>query len=825
MLSLRLAALTLKKKKDTSIVLMVFILLAVMFMIMGISVNNRAENLFFHKTQELQSAHFLVPCTANTYRMEYENYILEKEDIECFEKEEVVFMPTITNNRNELELGAFFFDKDAERKIAPLILIEEDSSIPEDKAIYVPIQLKSENVLLGQDYTIHYKGKDWSFVVAGYFQTTSYSNINSGFYKYFVSGKVYQQMSNEVGKAYMLSTRFQGSEEEIAALSEQVKKGFLQNTQYASDTKIILQEALDYKTMRERSILNLMIGNALLFGISILICIVVSFIMMNYIKEDIHKATTDLGTLQAIGYTLGQIRKAYLLEYGIIGLFGGVLGIVASYLGMTFLKPFLTNLCGFIWPDFFHPAEDAISFCIILILTLVVCVISIRSLKDLTPVDALTRRREGKSRYAASTPLQKGRFSLNFQMALKNVQIYKKNNLLFSLIVAISSFAIGMTLIIYLNFSAHTDALLQITGIELTDLQIKTMQGCDLDSFSKELEAYPEVRKSNKTSTGGYLKYEQEKVTTIIVEDYDKLEFVKPYEGDLPRTDNEVLISSELSTQSGMKTGDSIRLSANGVEKSFMVSGVIASTNGFVVYMTYDGIRLLHPEFAYDCIELYLEEQADAEEFIAFLQQTYKNSSDFSSTSIAEEKIARLLSDYHVSSVSYSIWKDGVEICSGNSSAFRISDITKMKSFAEGQIASYSEILSTIVLIVFITMLIVIGGVLRVMCKAEVKKNRKDYGVLKALGYTTGDIVRQLSARFLITSIAGSLLGTFMALLLAPSMFRLLFSMMGVTQITVNGYPMILLLYSCVLSIVLYLVTLLNAYSIKAISAYELMSE
>lgn len=825
MLSFRLALFSIKKRKEAYLVVTLFIIFAVMFMDLGISVYQRANKMFFEKTEELHETHFIAPCTSKTFRTEYKDYIESAEGVVCFEQEEAVFMPSSTNNCNDLKMGAFLYDCDAKRQIAPFSLIREDTTIPREQAIYVPIQLEAENVQLGKPYELTYRGTTYSFIVAGYFETTTYCNINCGFYKYFVPKETYQRIADEVGKAYMLTARFAGNEQEVIKLSETLKTSFLNDTTYASDQQNLLQNALSYDDMHVRTILNLLIGVAMIFGISLLIFIVVAVMIMNNVREDINRSMESIGTLQSMGYTLTQIRRSYLYEYLLLGGTGGLLGVLASYIGNLVMGPFLTSLSGFVWKGYIHPIGDLVAVAVMLCLVSMVSTIAVKRLKGLTPVATLNQRNGSSRGYRCFYPLQNGRLSLNLHIAVKNLFVYLKSNLVYASIVAIGSFAIGVAILLFLNFTVHTDALLSVTGFAVADLQVKVSQGCDAAAFSEEIAQMNGVRKTNISATGDFLKYNNETITTLIEEDFDKIEYVNPYEGSFPQTKNEVLISAMLSEASGKGVGDSITLCANGIERDYLVSGIFSSTNGFVAYMNQPAIRLLYPDFLFNCVDIYLEEGITSDDFQEHLQSLYKVSVDHESESVAEQKIARLLADYGVSSVSYSIWKDGVEICSGDSSAFQIADITDLKGFASAQLRIYARNLSSLVVVVFITMLLICGCVLQVTTKNEIRKNRTEYGTLKALGYTTGDITTQVTLRFLLTTVIGCLLGALLAFSLTPMMFSSLFKLMGVTQISMNGYPFILLLCNALLSFMLYLVARVTCRRISTITAYELLTE
>lgn len=63
----------------------------------------------------------------------------------------------------------------------------------------------------------------------------------------------------------------------------------------------------------------------------------------NTMVMSIYERTREIGVMKVIGASLGDIRKLFLLESGMIGFFGGVIGIVFSY-GVSYLL----NTTGFV---------------------------------------------------------------------------------------------------------------------------------------------------------------------------------------------------------------------------------------------------------------------------------------------------------------------------------------------------------------------------------------------------------------------------------------------------------------------------------------------
>lgn len=61
------------------------------------------------------------------------------------------------------------------------------------------------------------------------------------------------------------------------------------------------------------------------------ILIITIFVMIrNRIANNIEEQMTNIGTMGALGYTSKQVIGMYILEYGILAIIGGVLGIIGA---------------------------------------------------------------------------------------------------------------------------------------------------------------------------------------------------------------------------------------------------------------------------------------------------------------------------------------------------------------------------------------------------------------------------------------------------------------------------------------------------------------
>lgn len=845
MIITRLSLANLKKKKGASITLIIIIVLATTLLSIGITLLSKTESIYEHKEKVLNGPQFVAMSSANTYKKDYEDFVFNDDRVALAEKEEVIYMPTTKNNKNTLELRAVIFNLDTNRKIAPLIPIDEDTTIPKEKAIYVPLMLKSYNVTVGDDYDIIYKGKTYSFIVAGFFESTYFSTSTNGTLKYFVPKESFEALYSEIGRATILSARFKETGNGSKAVSEDFAHDFKNsvNKQTVSGEADIFY--LSSATLKSDYMSFISIDAAIIIALALVICIIILSVIYNRVVESIDECMQNIGILGSIGYTTKQIMVSFILEYLLLSIVGFIVGIILSYSIDPILSRFL-NSTGMIWNSGIHIPEDILCLCIVLFsIGFIAFLGSIRIIK-LPPVKALNKATDNHRFKKNRCPLHKGVSSIHIRIGMKNLFSNIKSNISFTLIVAGGIFAIGLSLVMYMNFAVDKSALLKMTGFELSDLQISVTKHTDTKKFANELLAMREVRKTNLSDVTT-AKLENNDIQVIVSDNFNAMEVLSTYEGVLPRYDNEIAITGVMSNKLHKGIGDAVRVTAGGKTQEYYITGIYQTTNnsGYMSILPMDGIKKLCPQYEIGQIDIYLKEGVNKELFKEKLRSIYKvavkddnlskGSKNNTSTTenekyskakaVAEEKISKLLADYGITSASYTVMQDGKVILSGDSSAYKINEITDLKDYISGQLDSLGSMISVMVTVIAVITFLVIGGILSITINSLIRKKREEYGIYKAIGYTTKELVRQLSIEFVITSMIGTILGSIATLLLSNSILQLLFTNIGLTRLTLNINIVALIILGGCLIIFIYLMALVKAYKIKKITAYELITE
>ncbi|MDD5934456.1 MAG: ABC transporter permease [Clostridiales bacterium] len=843
MLITRLAFANMRKKKGTSITLVIFILLATMCFNIGMKLGDKCDNLVMEKVQELSAPDFVASCNVTKYKQKYETYLLKDPRVAKIEKDEVIYMPTTKNNKNTLELGAVMFNCNTNREIAPMHLVKEDTSVPADQAIYVPMILQGFDVKLGDAFSLTCKGKQYDFIVAGFFETTYYGTSLSGMLKYFVTDEGFQRLYAEVGRAMVLSVQLEGSYSERLHMLSDFQKEFKDNTDFNSSLDNMLLKCVDLHEMKDSCMAVLAVISALLIAFAMILCIVILVVIVNRVIEHIEENMQNIGVLQAMGYTSKHIIGSVVVEFGLLSLIGCILGTALTYIVLPTVKNVFTMASGLETSFPFTAWIDLICIGIVVFAILIATGLTSLRILQYPPVKALNKGMKSHHFGKNICPLYKGVGKVHFRIAVKNIFENKKQNIMFTLVLACSTFVVSLMIIVYINFATDRTMMFQMLGMELSDVQVEVTKQTDIMEFSEELLQMEEVRKTNLSDLLAVTvdDIEASAITSI---DFSKTETLKPYRGTLPKYENEVVLTGVMLKLLKKDLGDTVTISAEGRAKEFYIVGEFQSTNenGKMLILPYDGVIQIRPQYKIRRIDVYLNDGYDKDQFKEKLRTIYKvavkeegttdnlatvdENAKYSAASLkAEEKIAKLLENYGIDSISYTVMLDGKVILAGDSYDYKIADLGDYIEFGSGQLDTFSSMTVGLVGVVALISLVIIGGILSITIKSMIRKKRVEYGIYKALGYTTKEIVYQISMNYAISALIGVLIGIVSVLMFGNKLLEFFFQGMGLTQLGFAiPYPVVLLLGIGLIAYT-YGIAIWKAYQVKKITAYDLLIE
>ena len=143
---------------------------------------------------------------------------------------------------------------------------------------------------------------------------------------------------------------------------------------------------------------------------------------------------------------------------------------------------------------------------------------------------------------------------------------------------------------------------------------------------------------------------------------------------------------------------------------------------------------------------------------------------------------------------------------------------------AEGM-ASYQNIVAIMGATMLVITLFVVALVLYFVISSSVIRKKRELGIQKAIGFTTFQLMNQLSISFIVPIIIGALIGSTLGALYTNSLMSITMKSAGVMRagFIVNQYWIVIF---CIATIVFsYFLSMFITLRIKKISAYSLVTE
>lgn len=824
-----------KKKRDTfSLVLLIF--LATMLLVSAVAVRFTISDFYFQSNERLNAPHYTVSIPNNRYQEKYLEYLTNDSRVNQTDLVECAAMygASYEVNGGEAFIYAYFFSTETESEILPFSLVEQAGQNPEN-GIYVPYFFKNNGYNLGDMVSFDYNGMVYQYEIAGYFETTWFGSSVNNMVFFYLPGAAYQQLYSEIGGGKLLSARLNDLDE-----LKQLRTDFKQQTGLVAEAagRNVSCFDTDYFEMMSVSVIMPNIATMIMLAFAMIIFLIVFLVMRFRIYSYIEDHMKNIGVMEAIGYTRKQIRGILAAEYAVITLMGGVAGILAAYPLIRNIGQFVSGFMGVKWVMGNYLIINIISLLLIMLLVVLITMLCSRRILTLTPVAAL-RGGMGNHNFRKNYfPLGKASSSVQFQLAWKGIMANFRQYLMVGIILAAVSAAVSYTCLLYYNMSGKDSAIYKTLGMESAQVTVGVAKHQDLEAIRAQLLAREEVRKTSMYITSSCL-IDDYNVSVNISDDFEQLEMVQVYEGSFPRHDNEIVISGTLSKAINKKIGDLVNVTNNGVTAEYLISGYTQTLNnlGITGILSLDGIRRIVPSFEPNEFNLYLHPGFKTDQFIEQLEQDYQVLSPSEQADInmmsseermkyqADQKISKLLTMYGVDSADYSLSVNGEVVFSGSSSSFQLQQIDNLELFIETNLGSFIAMVGALVLIIMIATLFIITLILYLVIRYMLLKRRQEFGVLKAMGYTSKQLRMQIALGFMPVCAAGILSGCLIARISLNAVWNMLLAPVGVCRLEFSGNMMLMAALAAGLLLFVFILSYLLSAKIKQITAYELFTE
>ena len=517
-----------------------------------------------------------------------------------------------------------------------------------------------------------------------------------------------------------------------------------------------------------------------------LIAMVVCLVMIIFtINNNIDRDVKNIGALRAVGHTTSQVRTALLVEYLLIGFFGTAVGIGASYIVMPVIdEKFLRSVSGIAWENTLYPCMMSLIFGGFLAAIFLVVILSTRKLQNLHPATALRFGLQANTFTKNHLPLADTRGRLNPLLAAKSMLQSKGQNLIVLGIVTVVGFMTIFSGILFYNTRVDITRFQRLVNGDvpdgIADVSVKNEE--EYGEMRDKIAGLPGVSQAYGLSWHNVSVSGRETFTFYT----DRPEYLEcgVYEGTMFREANEAVIGRLLAEKLGAKIGDEIEVEAGGVKARFIVTGFQQAVvnMGERVFLSAEGLRRLGIEPGFTAIRFRLAD-ADADAVDETLTAA-KN----------------LL---------------GVK-CTGTSNEYRFAR-------SSDNLTMFATLL--LILLLILVNVAIIYLVIKLLLKTIFIRKEKEFGIKKAVGFTSRQLRLQLALSLFPVSLVASIVGAVLGFFLVNPLVSVVLGGFGIACADFLVSPALIGVTILFIAVLVFGMTYLMSGRMKKVSAYDLIQE
>lgn len=774
-----------RKSRKTSFSFFLLSTVTILLTYTGCQMTEGFRRLYQEKIIETNSADFaaVLPFDfCEKYQSEINEFAQENEDITRIEISDAILLRNtdIREGDDQAINGSWIFrNADRAETLSSLRMISQLNQMPEN-SIYVPYVCKTFfDFQLGDTLSVSSGEFQESFIIAGFTEDVLFGSRSNIVFE--LPQEQFYAMKAKAGTA---------SEAAIVLMQTNGSVGELTNrfaefaASKANEVAFYSSSDIEYAASSRSGNINIyvtIINIASLLGVAACF-VVIGFHMRSTLDRDIK----ELGTLKAIGYDGKVIVMTYELQFLLLGLFGAVAGIVISRSIMPALISNIATDIGFVWSNVYLGLTSVKNILLILLMISVVTLFLSKGIFSLRPVEAFQERAHMPGYKKNRTTIEKMPFPIDLSITLKMMDHERVKSILISVIVAVIMSVAGFAVILFARLVSDKNGLLQITGAEVYSVNVQAGQSEETVKIAEELRktGADNVMLAIEPGSSKLLCEEEIYASLCVYSDYENLKNPSLYEGRYPKHENEVAISGNLAATLEKGIGDTIEVSQifqdNSKEGVFLIVGLTQGTytGGMDVYLTMQGLRQIDPAAEWQSIHVYLHEGVNTDDYCTELINAYSE---------------------------------------------RLSYAGEFENIFYSQLSPIINSVAGVVffIIIIIILLIMIMGFF--VTNSILLTQKTDFGIMKALGYSTKQIISQMVMTFMLYIAGGSLLGSIFLYFCSNAIIGGLFRGMGVYRVEFS-FPVIwiILPFLCIEAIGS-LTAFISAWKVRKIVPCNLM--
>ena len=754
-----------RRAKGQTVAIVVLILIAAMLLNLWLMLSMDYKANFDRYHDELNAEHVTVTVDDEDGAVrEFLSQTLENDDrVSEYRHDGCLHMTTsFSYNGGEMNHWCVFLEKQTAltRTVGRAEIVEEGSF---SSGVYLPMIFKSNEIALGKPIEMSIGSHTVEYTVCGFFNSVMMGSHNCGLTEIMLSGDKYAELEalGYAPKATLCSVRLYDKSENLnfeAAIKSAISERF-PNLNMVSNSYDIVSQARYISQMICSGVMS-----AMAFFVLLIALVVIASNIINYIQVNMK----NLGALKAVGYTSRQLIFTLLLQFLGLALFAALVGTALSYALFPAINTMMIAQTGIPYLIRFLPLPVIISLLILGGAVAFVVWLASRKIKKIEPILALRSGVQTHNFKRNRVPLEKTKAPLNFALALKTTLSGVKHNITVCITMLVLSLVVVFSGLMTENVIVDMTPFLNLIVGETADSCISVNVETE-EEFLTEMNSDSRVEKAylyttlNVTHPGGA------ELLTTVCDDFSKVNNPNViYIGRFPKYENEIAIGAKYAKEKSLTVGNEIQITANGKTEKYLISGLTQVTNylgrdGLLTRSGYERLGTITNVSYY----INLEKGTGIDAFNADVKEKF---ADAVNTTINVEMT--------------------VEAASG----------------------VYVTLMTIIVVAILVLSAIIIAFVLYLLVRTMLNNKKRDYGILKSLGFTTRQLVLQTALSFMPAIIISTVVGLIICSLIINPLTALFLGSLGIVKctfnipivfITVAGVGLILLSFAiaCLLSL------------------------
>lgn len=779
-----------KRKKGNAVILFFLVMLSTLLFYSGINVLKNIGH-FLDEKQENGNGAQVMMATSLGEQDKVEGILKEIDGYKEHETETALISYNVVGEINKADsdekadsMAFIFLNNSIERTISDWPVQEEAEKFEKD-SIILPMYLKvAKGFKIGDKIYIKFADNSYTFKVAGFVEDVMFatpSNIST--YKCYISDERYQDFKENENA--LAESRIYNVLLDDVKQSEDYEKALGKQLSDQMGESFFTHYLVNYNLMRMATAMMTNILMAITEVFSILLLLIAMIVIRFNIVATMEENLPNIGILQAVGYTSRQLQRTIVLEYMLITVCGIMTGLLCSGVFANVLTTIISSSVGLDWKAGTDYVAAFVTVAVISVLVLIAIRMAAHRYNKITTLDALRDGIVTHNFKRNFIPLHKSAFSVNSSLGLKGLLQGGKQNITMTFVVILLSFTMVIMFLMYSNFAYDNEALINLVGIEKTDIMM-VLPEKKLHKVKSELEKDTEIDTVLAAGTFGCKFIQGENEATVSIDVYDdvsKCRLDTLLEGRLPKWDNEIVITNVVAKQLEVELGDSITLKMGDNQENYVIVGINQQISNMGQRATIEekALKRLVPSFQCNTLYIYLKDAEKIKAKVSELTETYKADKDINISNF-EEIYNTMMGTYTTS----------------------VGGLT--------------------VILVFIT-LAVISLILFLLVRMKLIRERKLMGVFKAIGYTTPQLMGQMVLSFIPIVAVGVILGSIAAALSLNKLFALCLSVNGVENCNMNINIWVILITFAVLVLQSLIMVIITSWRIRKIEPYKMITE